>query len=133
MRLFSLFLVIMFGTGLVAAQTGDKANRQLPNIIVIYADDLGYGDASCYGATKVRTPNIDRLAQQGLRFTSAYATSATCTPSRFSMLTGKYAWRQAGTGIARGNAGLLIPGDVLTLPAMLRKAGYRTGVVGKWH
>jgi len=107
--------------------------QQKPNIIIIYADDLGYGDVSAYGATKIKTPNIDKLAAQGLRFTNAYATSATCTPSRFSMLTGKYAWRKQGTGIAPGDAALLIPTDITTMPGMLQKAGYKTGVVGKWH
>ena len=107
--------------------------QQQPNIILIYADDLGYGDVSCYGATQIKTPNIDKLAAQGLRFTQAYATSATCTPSRFSLLTGKYAWRKQGTGIAPGDAALLIPTDINTLPGMLQKAGYQTAVVGKWH
>jgi arylsulfatase A-like enzyme len=104
-----------------------------PNIILIYADDLGYGDVSCYGATRVKTPNIDRVAARGLRFTHAHATSATCTPSRFSLLTGQYAWRKTGTGIAPGDAALLIPTDKITLPEVLKKGGYATGAVGKWH
>jgi arylsulfatase A-like enzyme len=104
-----------------------------PNIVVIYTDDLGYGDIGANGATKVKTPNIDRLAKQGLRFTNAYATSATCTPSRFSFLTGRYAWRKTGTGIAPGDAALIIPTEIETLPGMLQKAGYQTAVVGKWH
>lgn len=104
-----------------------------PNVILIYADDLGYGDLSCYGATALKTPNIDRVAAQGLRHTNAHATSATCTPSRFSLLTGQYAWRKTGTGIAPGDAALLIPTDRITLPGLLKKAGYQTGAVGKWH
>ena len=130
-----LFVSMLWGGSVVTAQDGvnQKTDNNQPNIIIIYADDLGYGDASCYGATKVKTPNIDKIAEQGLRFTNAYATSATCTPSRFSMLTGKFAWRQAGTGIARGNAGLLISINTETLPAMLQDAGYKTGAVGKWH
>ncbi|WP_235884419.1 sulfatase family protein [Pedobacter hiemivivus] len=102
-------------------------------MIVIYTDDLGFGDISANGTTGINTPNIDRIAKQGLRFTRAYATSATCTPSRFSLLTGKYAWRKTGTGIAPGDAALLIPTDAETLPGMLQKAGYQTAVVGKWH
>lgn len=107
--------------------------QQHPNIVFIYADDLGYGDLGCYGATQIQTPNIDRLAKQGLRFTNAHATSATCTPSRFSLMTGTYAWRKKGTGIAPGNASLIIPVEKITLPAVLKKAGYRTAIVGKWH
>ncbi|OIN56639.1 sulfatase family protein [Arsenicibacter rosenii] len=107
--------------------------QQKPNIVIIYADDLGYGDVSCYGATKIKTPNIDRVAAEGLRYSNAHATAATCTPSRFSMLTGRYAWRKAGTGIAPGDAALLIPTDKVTLPGVLQRAGYQTGVVGKWH
>ncbi len=106
---------------------------QKPNIVIIYADDLGYGDVSAYGATKIKTPNMDKIAAQGLRFTNAHTSSATCTPSRFSILTGKYAWRKQGTGIAPGDAALIIPTDIVTLPGMLQKGGYQTAVVGKWH
>jgi arylsulfatase A-like enzyme len=107
--------------------------QKQPNIIIIYADDLGYGDVSAYGATKIQTPNIDALANKGLKFTQAYATSSTCTPSRFSLLTGKYAWRKSGTDIAPGDAALLIPTTTKTMPAMLQDAGYKTAAIGKWH
>jgi arylsulfatase A-like enzyme len=104
-----------------------------PNVILIYADDLGYGDLSCYGASSLVTPNIDRLAGNGLRFTNAYCTSASSTPSRYSLLTGEYAWRKAGTGIATGDAPAIIEPGRTTIASVMKSAGYTTGVVGKWH
>ncbi len=110
-----------------------RLESRLPNIVIIYADDLGYGDVSCYGATRVQTPNIDRLAREGLRFTDAHTTSSTCTPSRYSMLTGEYAWRRRGTGVLPGDAPLIIEPGRTTMATVLQRAGYKTGVVGKWH
>ena len=94
-----------------------------PNIVLIYADDLGYGDVGCYGATRVQTPNIDRLAREGLRFTDAHTTSATCTPSRYSMLTGEYAWRRRGTGVLPGDAPLIIEPARTTLAERVAAGG----------
>jgi arylsulfatase A-like enzyme len=107
--------------------------HQRPNIVIIYADDLGFGDLSCYGATHLGTPNLDKLAAQGLQFTQGYATAATCTPSRYSLLTGSYPWRNPDARILAGDAPMIIPTDMPTLPRMLRQAGYSTGIVGKWH
>lgn len=107
--------------------------QQKPNVIFILTDDLGYGDLSCYGATKISTPNIDKLAKQGIRFTNAHSTSATCTPSRYAIMTGQYPWRTAGTGILHGDAALIVPTDKPTLPTLFQKAGYKSGIVGKWH
>ncbi|MFT3845166.1 MAG: arylsulfatase [Lacibacter sp.] len=107
--------------------------QQKPNVIFIYADDLGYGDLSCYGAIKINTPNLDKLAKGGLRFTNAHTTSATCTPSRYALMTGRYPWRQKGTGILPGDAALIIPTEKITLPKVFKQAGYKTAVIGKWH
>ena len=104
-----------------------------PNIVVIYADDLGYGDVSSYGSTELMTPNIDRIANEGIKFTNGYATSPTCTPSRFSMLSGIYPFRSPKAHVLPGNAPLLFELGKQTLPSMLHDAGYFTGVVGKWH
>ena len=109
------------------------AQSEQPNIIIIMADDVGYGDVSCYGAKAVKTPNIDKLAAQGIRFTSGYCSASTCTPTRYSMLTGNYAFRKKGTGIAPPNAAALIPPGTTTLASILQKAGYTTAVIGKWH
>lgn len=132
-KLISRFLLAILVLSFGIAVQGQTTKSKKPNIILIYTDDLGYGDVSCYGTSAIPTPNIDRMAKNGVRFTNAHATSATCTPSRFSLLTGKYAWRKEGTGIAPGDATLLIPVSTTTLPGMLQKAGYNTAVIGKWH
>ncbi|MDB5319806.1 MAG: arylsulfatase family protein [Phycisphaerales bacterium] len=125
--------VLLFWMMIVVGAQSQAAEPRRPNIIIILADDLGYGDVGCYGATKVKTPAIDKLAAQGLRFTDAHSTSATCTPSRYSLMTGEYAWRKKGTGILPGDAALIIDPARPTLPSILHKAGYATGAVGKWH
>lgn len=104
-----------------------------PNVIMIYVDDLGYGDLSCYGATAIQTPHTDQLASNGIKFTRGHTTSATCTPSRFALMTGEYPWRKPGRNILPGDAALIVPTDKITLPKVFKNAGYRTGIVGKWH
>ena len=120
----------------------DHPDTKKPNVIIIYTDDVGYGDISSYGATRVETPNIDQLASGGLLFTNAYASSATCTPSRFSLLTGEYYWRTPpewrvgeveGVSIAPGDAGMIIDTEMPTIASVLQSVGYATAVVGKWH
>lgn len=112
---------------------GASAQSQKPNVLIILADDIGYGDLGCYGAKSLSTPHVDRLASEGIRFTNAHCTAATSTPSRYSILTGEYAWRRKGTGIAAGDAAMIVTPDRYTLADMFKQAGYKTGVVGKWH
>ena len=117
---------LMAATGQKGRKAKQKINdRQLPNVVFIYADDLGYGDLECYGAKNVQTPNVNRLAAEGIRFNNAHATAATSTPSRYSMLTGEYAWRRPGTDIAAGNAGMIIRPERYTMADMFKNAGYK--------
>lgn len=111
----------------------DKPTQQTPNVIIIYGDDVGYGDVGAYGAKLIPTPNIDKLAKESLMFTDGHAAASTCTPSRFSMLTGIQAIRRPGTGILRGNAKMPIKTTDFTLPKLFKKAGYATAAIGKWH
>ena len=127
-KIHNLFVGILFNLVCLTALA-----QQKPNVILVYVDDLGYGDLSCYGATKLKTPNLDKLAKGGVRFTNAHSTSATCTPSRFAMMTGNYPWRQSGTGILPGDASLIVPTNKTTLPKVFKNAGYQTAIIGKWH
>ena len=123
--------IILFLLSLLTSVAAEQ-----PNVVLIYADDLGYGDLSCYGATKVQTPNIDRLAREGRSFLDAHSPSAVCTPSRYGLLTGEYPFRQ-GTSGSWGplvhTKGLIINTDKLTLGRLFKEAGYNTAAVGKWH
>ena len=130
MRSILPLVALFFATSAVSAVSAEK---RPPNIVLLYADDIGWGDLGCYGAKAIPTPNLDRLAAQGTRFTSGYCTTATCTPSRYSLLTGEYAWRRQGTGVLPGDARLIIAPGRPTVASSLSKLGYATGVVGKWH
>lgn len=105
-----------------------------PNVIFIMADDLGWGDMACYGATQFETPACDRLANEGMRFTDAHSPSSVCTPTRYSVLTGRYAWRSwLKNWVLQENHPLLIDTERMTMGKVFQQAGYRTGCVGKWH
>jgi len=128
--------ILMTGALLTGCASRRPAvSQSTPNVVFIITDDLGWGDLSCYGAKQIRTPNLDRMASEGLLFTQAYAPASTCTPTRFALMTGEYAWRRPPqqTGILDGDAPLAIRPDQLTWPEIMRKAGYTTGLVGKWH
>lgn len=108
------------------------AAAELPNVVVILADDVGYGDLSCYGATKVATPNLDRMAASGMRFVDCHSAAAVCTPSRYALLTGQYAWRhRPASGILNGVAPLCIPSNRMTVAQLLQRAGYDTAAIGR--
>ncbi len=126
------FLIMAF-FGCQTEKREEASLAKKPNIVIIYMDDLGYGDMSAYEAGTLETPNMDFLANQGMKFTKAYAASATCTPSRYALLTGTYPWRNKDAKILPGTAPLLIGTEQLTIPKMLKKQGYTTAVVGKWH
>lgn len=135
LAVFFFFLLMTCSTSF-AEQPSEKS----PNVVLIFADDLGYGDLGCYGATKVKTPNIDRLAKEGRRFTDAHSVSAVCTPSRYALLTGQYPFRAKGPRGAKGiwgpapiDSGLLVDKEKLTLADVFKKSGYSTAAFGKWH
>ena len=134
---YLLLLLSIYLNGFVNAQgiKKSKNEKKLPNIIYILTDDLGYGDVSIYNAEgKIKTPNIDRLAKQGMRFTDAHTTSGVCTPSRYSILTGVYPWRsRLPVGVLHGYSRTLIEKDQPTVATLLKSHAYTTGVVGKWH
>ena len=123
---YILLLAICF-----AGCTSETAEN--PNVIVILADDLGFGDVSAYGSATIHTPHIDKLANEGVCFTNGYATSATSTPSRYALMTGMYPWKNKDAKILPGDAPLIIDEHQFTLPKMMQSAGYTTGAIGKWH
>lgn len=133
------WLILMLSFCLLPAAGKTQSASTVPckprAVVIFIADDLGYNDTSTYGCSKVPCPNLDKLAAEGLKFTDAHSTTSVCTPSRFSLLTGRYAWRQQGTGILQGDAKLILPtrDECMTLGTMMQQAGYRTAAIGKWH
>ncbi|QGY43675.1 sulfatase-like hydrolase/transferase [Maribellus comscasis] len=130
--IYLLISVIIFGIS-----TAGIAQKQQPNVVIIFTDDVGYGDIGCYGATKIKTPNIDRLAKEGRMFTDAHSASAVCTPSRYALITGSYPFRaNKGEGVwgpLRRNNKLIIDTDNFTIAKLMKKNGYATACIGKWH
>jgi len=125
--------LFLFSASALALLGCTKEKEVKPNVIVILADDLGYGDVSAYGSATIQTPNIDKLAKGGVCFTNGYATSATSTPSRYALMTGMYPWKNEKAKILPGDAPLIIGEDQHTLPKMMQQAGYATAAIGKWH
>ncbi len=131
MRLTHLVLSFAALGGITVPASAEESER--PNIVIIYSDDVGVGDVGAYGEPTTDTPHLDRLAAAGLRFNQAFATSSTCTPSRYSVLTGNYPFRQRGTYILNGDAAMLIESGTSTLASVLNDVGYETAMIGKWH
>lgn len=109
------------------------AQADKPNVILLVADDLGYGDLSCYGAERVQTPAVDSLAERGVRLTNMHACASTSTPSRYGLLTGEYPFRRRGTDVAAGDAGMIIRPGQTTVADLMHQGGYATAAIGKWH
>lgn len=128
--ILTTFLVFYIGN---SAYAQDSTNRTKPNVIIINADDLGYGDLGVYGATKVETPNIDRLAREGRMFTDAHSASAVCSPSRYALLTGQYPSRENFWNAVFLRSPLVLDTSQTTIASLMKQAGYATAVIGKWH
>ncbi len=131
-KLIKSYCLIFFISFFLSCKSEKKNSPNNPNIIIIYTDDLGYGDVSAYKKGILNTPNIDIIANQGIRFNNGYSSSATCSPSRYALLTGIYPWRKIGLKVITGG-GLSIDTTTMTIPKMLKQIGYNTGIVGKWH
>lgn len=129
-RFLALLVLLALAAPAFAAESSGK-----PNIVVILSDDYGWGSVGCYGAKGVKTPNLDRLAQEGRRFTHAYASGSVCSPTRYGMMTGRYYWRtKVKDGkVLPGNAPLHIETNRLTLASLCKNQGYETAAFGKWH
>ena len=137
-KMFQSGLLIIAGLFFISCQNKkvEKAvEKKQPNIIYILADDLGYGDIGAFNPDgKIKTPHIDQLAEDGMKFTDAHSPSAVCTPTRYGIITGRYSWRsELKNGVLTGKSKALIPNDRTTVASVLKKAGYATSFIGKWH
>lgn len=132
--LISVFTLAFYASGKTLSPAKGLQNGR-PNIVVIYTDDQGFGDASCLNAgAKFKTPNLDRLANEGVSFTNGHSSDTVCTPSRYGLLTGRYSWRtKLKRGVFQAEAECLIADGRLTLASLLKENGYNTAMVGKWH
>ncbi len=130
-----VFIILIFVWTIQPLIVQGQNKKGLPNIVYILADDLGYGDVSAYNLQgKIKTPNIDRLASEGMRFTDAHTTASVCTPSRYSILTGRYPWRsRLPVGVLQGYSRTLIESGLPTVASLLKASSYHTAVIGKWH
>jgi len=131
-KLINQLCLIFFISLFLGCKSEKNYSSKNPNIIIIYTDDLGYGDVSAYSKGTLNTPNIDKLANEGIRFNNGYASSATCSPSRYALLTGTYPWRKTDLRVITGGS-LVIDTTEITIPKILKNKGYHTGIVGKWH
>lgn len=129
------YLILLFLQPFCNPSIGQDLPKEFPNIIYILADDMGYGDVSILNKdSKIKTPNLDQLAQEGIQFTDAHTTSSVCTPTRYGILTGRYSWRsRLKSGVLTGKSNALIPPNRTTVASMLKKKGYQTAFIGKWH
>jgi len=134
MKKLNIKIILSAALCLLAVHASAETLR--PNIVLIMCDDLGYGDVQCLNPEngKIKTPHVDKLADQGMIFTDAHSGSAVCTPTRYGLLTGRYSWRtRLQSGVATGFKPCLIAPDRLTVAGLLKKQGYATGIIGKWH
>jgi hypothetical protein len=136
-KMKTMKIALSFAAAVMLVGKAESADSPIkPNIIYILADDLGYGDVQCLNPQrgKIKTPNLDRLATQGITFTEAHAGASVCTPTRYGILTGRYAWRtRLQRGVLDDYVEPLIASDRLTVPELLKQQGYATACIGKWH